>query len=283
MKKLIAVLLTVALMLTPAMVAVACEEADAVLPNIESGSQSESGPAWVALDAEYQMLYGKTSETEEVEIRPARCAEKTFVRGIVEDGILRYKGEMRYWIADERVYGLTKIEVSVEISSDAWGAVESIVIRRMGDEAKMTAGNIVACTIGRTASTVYHYFFRPQSDCVRVGRVIFNGSYSANIYLGDWHGNGQMDLGFMVAGIKVPLGANGEPVTQEETVTETTVTATATAQSTCGSASGNNICVRITQNNYQVNIGSSVNNCLRVIMGVASRCNFSRKYQECRK
>lgn len=282
MKKLIAVLLTVALMLTPAAV-YACDDVEALLPNIECGMQNDVGPAWVAMDAEYQMLYGKISETEEVEIRPARRPEKNFVRGVVEDGILRYKGEMRYLVADGQVFGLTRIEVLCEIGEEYWDAVEDIVIRRMSDEAEMTAGNIIACTIGRSENTVYHYFFRASDSAVKVGRVFFNGTYAANLYMGDWHGIGQMDLGFMAAGIKVPLGANGEPVTQEETVTETTVTATATAQSACSSASGNNICVRITQNNYQVNIGSSVNNCLRVIMGVASHCNFSRKYQECRK
>ena len=278
MKKLIA-LMMVALMLIPAMVAVACEEADAVLPNIESGSQSESGPAWVALDAEYQMLYGKTSETEEVEIRPAKCAEKNFVRGIVEDGILRYKGEMRYLVNDGQVFGLTKIEVTVEIGEEYQGPVENILLRRMGDEAKVNAGNVIACTIGRTQTTVFHYFFRASDSCVKVGRVFFNGTYIANLYMGDWNADGLMELGFMAAGIRVPLDANGEPVAQEET----TVTATATAQSACSSASGNNICVQITQNNYQINVGSTVNNCLRVNMTVVSRCNFSRKYQVCGK
>lgn len=273
MKKLITLMLIV-MMLTPAVMAYACEEVKTVLPNIECNTQSETGFAWVVLDAEFQMLCGKTYANEKVEIRPARCADKTFVRGIVEDGILRYKGEMKYLVIDGQVFGLTKIEVTVEIGEEYQGPVENILLRRMGDEAKVNAGNVIACTIGRTQTAVFHYFFRASDSCVKVGRVFFNGTYAANLYMGDWNADGLMELGFMAAGIRVPLDANGEPVVQEETTTTTTTTA---------STSVNKTCVKVIQINNQININSTVTNCLRVNIGASGGCVFSRKYQQCQK
>ena len=247
MKKLIAVLL-VAMMLIPAAV-YACE-GTGILPAKESTAEGLSGDVWVAMEKSTACLFGKLSPEEKTGVYPAQTACVKYVRGITVRGITRIKGEMRYMVVDGCVYGLTKVWASVRIEEEYKGIVSQIVARRMGEDAEMTAGNVIACTLYRTDSTVTHMLAGTKADKIAVGGIFFDGSaMEAGLYITDWNGDGLPDL-VLAVNPGDPNKASATPEPEPETTPEParpTQTA-APANNSCG---GKRPCVQ----NIQINLG----------------------------
>ena len=267
MKKLYCLIL-ISMMLIPA-AARACEEA-AVLPNIETNGLNLTGGAWLAVSQENHLLFGKLAPDEKLDISPARSLSGVYVRGITAEGVIREKGEMRYVILDGAVCGLTKADVSITISTEYQSTVESIVSRRMGKADGITAADVMACTIGRTETTVYHYMFGRYASYIEVGTAVFNGKNAVSLCVGDWNGDGLSDLGFPVflgrpeQETKEPepepaAEPEPEPIVIHDTVyVKETVVREVVREKTC---------VKVIQNNFQLNINSTVKNCQKVILG----------------
>ena len=282
MKKLIAMVL-VAVMMIPAAV-YACD-GTAVLPNIETAAWDVSGCAWVALSAENRLMYGKLSEEEKLEIFPAKSMNGAFVRGITESGVIREKGEMRYMLLEGTVIGLTKVEVTVKIEAEYWEIVESIVNRRMEKYEEITAADIMACTLGRTESTVYHYLFGRTSGYIAVGSVVFNGKNTVSLCVGDWNFDGLADLGFPVylgnpdseatekeEEPETTQEPEPEPAATPEPIVNTVYVKETIVKEVVKETVKEPSCVKIIQNNFQTIVNSTVTNTQKVILNNGGGC-----------
>lgn len=192
MKKLLSMILMIA-MLMPISV-YSCDETNAaVLPNVDAATDM-CGYVWVAVQSSTHCLYGMLSPAEKVSIYQAQT-DTGRVRGISAQGVIRTKGEMRYMVISESVCGLTKVQASVHISAEYLAIVTEIVRRNLGEDAEVTAANIVACTIRRTQSTVTHMMVGRNVSKVAIGSVLFHGAeMAATLYIADWDGDGQLDL-----------------------------------------------------------------------------------------
>ena len=230
MKKLF-VLMMVAMLLIPTAVQ-ACS-GEAVLPNIETPACAEEAECvWVVLSQETQQLFGKMFPNENLPVYPVQSVEGKCVRGIYEHGLWRFKGEMKYLLVDGMVCGLTKVRANVWIDEIYTEAVRKIITRRMGEGCEITAQNVIACTIGRTEETVYHYMFHRDADKIPIGRVLFSGaSTEAVIYMGDWTGDGELELGFAIsAGTVCP---EAEPETHDEPAPQETQPSESSDRNSC--------------------------------------------------
>lgn len=271
MKKLF-VFMMAALMLMPAAVS-ACE-GGAILPDVDAGTGTVSGEAWVALSSETNMLYGKLYPEEKLRTYAAQTVRGTFVRGIQEDSVIRQKGEMRYTEINGAVCGLTGVQVRVEIREAYKAAASAVIERRMGGCTEITASNVIACTLGRTERTVYHYIFRKNADKVEIGTVTFNENSVTGLYLGDWNGDGLMEFGFM-AGVGTCKQTTPEPepaATPQPAKKQPTVSPAKKncAQNTCTGVTNSGI-IQIQINN-QVNFGGTFNNTQTVNIGNGGGC-----------
>ena len=192
MKKLLAVLL-IAVLLIPVVV----YSCDAVLPNVNTETDM-CGEVWVAVQSSSNFLFGMLSTTERVNAYPAQ-ADSGKVHGITARGVNRAKGEMRLLVADNTVCGLTRVRASVHISAEYLAVVTSIIHRNMGEDAEVTAENVIACTIRRTSCTVTHMMVGRTANKAAIGTVLFGGSeMAATLYITDWDGDGNLDIVFSV-------------------------------------------------------------------------------------
>lgn len=267
MKKLLSVLLILCML---PLAAVACEEA-IPLPKIEDGgAEALHGCAWFAIDTTRHIV-GKWNAEAREEILAASSETAPFVLGILDNGIVRAKGEIRYTEAGGMILGLTRLEVSVQIYAEYYDLVSTIVEARVGEE--LSAAAVIAASQWRTAATIYHVFFVSDSPKAPVGVVYLNGGKSAAIlYAGEFQG--VLALGFMAGGMpcqepeaaeepepteEPEPAATPEPVVIRETVyvKETVVRETVTKPA----------CVKVIQNNFQTIINSTVTNCQRVTFG----------------
>ena len=155
------------------------------------------GAAWWAM-AESQLIIGIKSTNEQAAILPMQAPGKNFIRGAVENGLIREKGMMRVTFgAGGAVYGLTQAQVSIRIKAEFVGLVESIVYNRLGAGADITANSIIACSQWWDGTAVGHIFFAGASEKTAVGTVTVNGGADVIIlYVGDFDGDGTLELGF---------------------------------------------------------------------------------------
>ena len=264
MKKLIAVML-IAVMLLPAVV-YAC---DAPVVKMET-RESFAGCAWFALD-ETRHIAGKWDANAKEGIFSAPGMENPFVKGMLDNGVVRAKGELKYFMAGDMLCGLTKVKISVEITAEYADAVYSIVESRV-DGGEMTAANIIAATQWRTAATIYHVFFLPSAPKAAVGTVYLNGgSSTAALYMGEFEG--VLVLGFVTGGIPYQ-----EPEATEEPEPETTPEPVSTPEpvvirdtvyvkeTVVREVVQEKTCVKVVQINNQININSTVKNVQKVIL-----------------
>jgi len=180
MKKLVGMILVLVTMATMMAGAVACEEGKAhgtILPKVE-GTEGEHlhGYMHVALDETTRELFGITEVGEGLDIYPAKTMpEGTYVRGFGDDdGMIRVKAVTKLIETCEEVFGLTKVEVEVEIFESQRETVRKIDIRRTG-ETELTTEGIGACTLWMVSEdTTAHIFGRKDQVIVQVGWVWFN-------------------------------------------------------------------------------------------------------------
>ena len=275
MKKLIAVLLTLILAIPVAVYA--CEEVTG-LPKVETAG--ERGEAWVAMESTTSCLFGKLSVGEKVDTWPAQTADGARVRGMTVQGVTRIKGEMRYMVVEGQAVGLTKVWASVTIRDEYVEIVESIVKRRMGEDAKVSPETIVACTLYRTCGTVAHMFAGMNADKVAVGCVLFAGAdMQAVLYLCDWDADGQADLVFGVnPGTPKKETPAPEPTPAPKTkivyVEKKEKKQEEKQEGTCGG--GMPKCLKI----VQITIGGIGERLQQIIFGDHSFTDFSKMWQE---
>ena len=121
---------------------------------IETGN-TYTGRAYVAMEQE-QHLTGLLCETEKAEVFPAPRNIRPYVRGVVENGIVRAKGVLAYHEINGMVCGLTETGCAVTIYPEYEQAVAEIVARRTGTT--VIAAAIIACTQWRTETTIPKIF-----------------------------------------------------------------------------------------------------------------------------
>jgi len=256
MKKLLVMVLVICMMPT---FAFACDYENPAIVAIEKSTNACSGYAYFALD-ESMHIFAKLNETERVTVYSSKGGESTYIRGIVGNGIIRAKGEMRYLNVGGMLCGLTKVKCSVNIQEEYKEAVWQIIERRIENGAELTANAVIACTQWRTEETIYHIMFSSNVAHVSVGTLTVNECVT-DICIGDFNGDGLFELGF-------PSGywieeSKPEPEVEEEpepapepvVIVNNYYVTEKTTQNVC-----NKVTNTIIQDNRQVNINSQVTN-----------------------
>ena len=275
MKKLFAIILILCLL---PIAALACEDT-IPLPKIETGSaETLNGCAWFAVDTTRHIV-GKWNAEAHEETFSATGEAAPFILGILDNGIVRSKGELKYTEAGGLILGLTRLDVSVQIYSEYYELVSTIVEARVGGE--LSAAAVIAASQWRTSGTIYHVFFVSDSPKAAVGTVWLNGGKNAaTLYAGEFQG--VLCLGFMAGGMPCQApeeteepepettpepAATPEPVVIRETVYyKETVVREIVQKPTC---------VKVIQNNFQTIINSTVKNVQTVNLGSGGGCGKS--------
>ncbi len=153
-----------------------------------------SGASWWAL-AENQLVVGIKSLEELGSVLPMQTAGKPYIRGNVDNGLIREKGMLRAVIGGVAC-GLTKVDIAVRIKTEYISLVESIVARRL-EGVDMSANSVIACSQWWAGETVGHIFFTASAARIAVGVVSVNGGQDViQLYAGDFDGDGAPELGF---------------------------------------------------------------------------------------
>ena len=271
MKKLIAYILVLmfaaaAVLVLLSVDAMACEETGIPLPKIEEGAEQLSGCAWFAVDTTRHIV-GKWDAGAREEVFTATAEEAPFILGLLDNGIVRAKGELSYTEMGGWVLGLTRLETSVEIYAEYAGQVGVIVEDRTGEG--MSAAAVIAATQWRTAGTIYHVFFLPDSPKAAVGVVRINGGRSsATLYAGEFEG--VLCLGFVTGGMPCQPEEEPEPEATEEPEPQPTPEPVIIRETVVVKETVVRECVKqpvtVIQNNFQINYKSTVTNCQKVIL-----------------
>ena len=218
---------------------------------IETGN-TYTGRAYVAMEQE-QHLTGLLCETEKAEVFPAPRNIRPYVRGVVENGIVRAKGVLAYHEISGIICGLTETGCAVTIYPEYAQAVAEIVARRIGEDAKVNEATIIACTQWRTETTITQIFYTEKTAWAVCGSVFFDGAqYPAALCIGDFNGDGAPELGYIAGGMPQEPEKPKEP---EIMVVEKTVYVEKVVEKTVV-----NNCTKIIQDNRQININSNVTN-----------------------
>lgn len=262
MKKMLSVLLIMVLLMPAAVYA--CEETAIPLPKMGTGAETLTGYAWLAIDETWHIA-GKWQASAREGIFSAPKDENPFIRGLLDNGVVRAKGEVTYTEIDEWVLGLTKVFCSMDVDPEYRVLVSENVKHWTGEE-EVTPATVIAATQRRTAMTIYHVFFLPETPKIPVITLwLNNGKDAVTIYAGLFEG--EMSLGFVTGGIpyqepetteEPEPEATPEPVVIRDTVyVKETVVKEVVKEKTC---------VKVIQNNFQVNINSTVTNRQTVIV-----------------
>ena len=211
---------------------------------------SYTGVSFWAL-SESQHVIGLKAPDEQVPVLPIQPVGKSFIRGAVENGLIREKGTMQA-LYNGAVYGFTQLEVAVQIKQEYVSLVETVVHERIGADAAVTANSIIASTNWWRNDTVSHIFFTTASVKIAVGTVtINNGQDVIILYAGDFNGDGTLELGFSAGWtVKEP-----EPEPVPENPTETPCVQKTPCQKQCKKG-----CI-----NIQINLLSIVKNFVKFL------------------
>jgi hypothetical protein len=179
MKKIFAIICALCILIP------ACASAcGGIAVKIETGN-TYTGSVYVAMEQE-QHLTGMLSETEKAEVYAAPRNIRPYVRGVVENGIVRAKGVLAYHEINGMVCGLTETGCTVTIYPEYEQAVAEIVDRRIGGETTVSAAAIIACTQWRTETTITQIFYTEKTAWEAGGSVFFDGpQYPASLCIGD--------------------------------------------------------------------------------------------------
>ena len=268
MKKLFAVILVLCMIPVFAM---ACEEELPAFPMIETTSGSYSGYAYFALD-ESRHICAKVGVDEAVKICSSTYDESACIRGIVGNGIIRAKNELRYLNICGHLCGLTKVKCSVFIKEEYKEIVQSIIGRRIENNNELNTNTVIACTQWRTPETIYHIMFTSNVSHVSVGTLTVN-ECTTDICIGDFNGDGLFELGF-------PAGSwieetKPEPVEEPEPLPEPTVIIN--NHYYVSEKTETKVCTKIIQDNRQINVNSVVQNNQKQIVNMCSPKNVCQK------
>ena len=167
-----------------------------------------------AVDAETRELCGTFSPDEQVAVLPIQNAGNR-VRGFLEGGyVIRVAARVRVLCAGDVLLGLTKCNnTRIEIDGEYLPIVSEIVWRTLGDKTEICGGSISGCMIDFRDGTATERLYTKYTGYVVVGRVYFNTDIAENDWLliavGDWNGDGLLDLGLVA-------GSAPEPVKEPE-------------------------------------------------------------------
>lgn len=229
MKKLFAIL-TAMIMMLPALGAADCgcgcgacacgtEATGVLVARSETIIQTNvfCGASWWAL-TEGNRVFGKISPLEQVGTVPANPPRAAWIGGAMDNGLVRDHHTMT--VIGEG-FGLTSIDVRIELRRDALELVESIVRDRLAVDT-ITANAIIAATMWWEQGTVCHVFFLPGT-AAWVG-TITAGRATIDLYAGDW--GGVLALGFVTGSSPAPTPTpepHPTPAPRTETRTEYTM------------------------------------------------------------
>lgn len=283
MKKLISMML-IAVMMLPALGAADCgcgcgacicgaeARADVLIAKSETAVRAGyyAGSAWWALTA-WHRVPGKVHPNEDVDALPANPPESAWIGGCVDNGLVREHSVMEVITIGGAVYGLSCVQISIQIREEYISLVESIVRERL-DVEEITANAIIAATMWWQENTVCHIFFLPGAPRMNVG-TITAGKAAIDLYAGDWDGNGTLELGFVTGSAPA---ATPEPVATPEPEPEAAPAPTPEPviirdtvyikETVVKEVVKEKTCVTVVQNNFQVNINSTVTNCQKVTL-----------------
>lgn len=273
MKKLISLVL-VALMLTlPALGNADCgcgcgacicgaEAAGVLIAKSETAIQANvfTGISWWALTVENR-VFGKISPMEQVSAVAANPPRGAWIGGCVDNGVVRDKHTMT--VIGEG-YGLTQVEVRIELRQEAVELVERILWERLEVDT-ITANAIIAATMWWEKSTVCHVFFLPDAAKMWAG-TITAGKNTIELYAGEW--GGVLVLGFVSGSCPAPTPEPEPEATPAPTPVPVVIRETVYVKETVvREVVQEKACVKVIQNNFQVNVNSTVTNTQKVIFG----------------
>lgn len=202
MKKLGILALAMALLLTMASGAYACETAGPIKAMGAKENSAAYGESWWAITTGMKVA-GKISPEESAGINAGAGVCGAAVQGITENGILREKSAIRY-TEGERIVGLSRLKVGVTIETQYLETVKAIIFRRLGEETALCANSVISATLWWEGSTVCHIFYSNAAARVRVGAVMIEGAACpAELYMGDFDGDGERELGFAPGWVQV--------------------------------------------------------------------------------
>jgi len=272
MKKLIAMILTLALMLPAA--AMACPETDAqtaaVMVAKKEATYTYSDYSYWAL-TDTCTLAGIKDVDEAVPHWPVQNFSGQYVAGWTKNGWTREAGAIRTVTVNGQTIGLTLLKnVTVTIYAEYAEIARMVVENLLGEGTELSANSIAACAMWWDGDWVSMIFHPSYSDRFVVGYVTFNcGEEVTPLYLA--HFGEELRFG-LACGWWIP-----EPVKEPEPAQETAqASATASASASAAvsvSASGNinqsgDGCWR--NNTFvQINLFSFVRQCARWMMGGA--------------
>lgn len=229
MKKLIALILTLTLMMPAA--AWACLETEMPLLVSASMNTTFEDASWWAL-TEDNILAGIKDEGENLPHLPVQQINSQYVAGHFDNGWMRMAAYVRIVEADCRVVGLTKLNnVTITIQPQYIDLSLNVIHELLGD-VELSANAISACMQWRDGNYITTIFAPSYSDRFTVGSVTFNnGEDTTPLCLVTFCG--QLHFALM-CGYWIP---EPEPViTQEQYAAEQQARAEAEARATTAEA-----------------------------------------------
>ena len=201
MKKAIAVLALVAL-LAAVSGAKACDTAGPLKAVDVKASGAVYGESWWAITTGMKVA-GKTSPEESAAVNAGAGIYGAAVQGITENGIMRERSMIRY-AEGEKIVGLSCVKASVTVEARYLETVKEIICRRLGEGTAFCANSVISATLWWEGSAVCHIFLASAAARVRVGAVMIEGAaYPAELYMGDFDGDGAFELGFAPGWVQV--------------------------------------------------------------------------------
>lgn len=279
MKKLIAVILTMALLLPAS--AWACESSVLTVKTEAKVSYVYNDPSWWPLTEDCRIA-GIKDAGETMWHAPVQHAESQYVSGKLDNGWARIAWYVRTVTVGCHTIGLKRLDnVTIEIFPE-YGEISMAAVKNLlGEETEISANAIAACATwwdGDYAATI---FFPSYSDRFQVGWVTFNaGEDKTPLCLG--HFDTELRFGLM-CGWWIPQPEPEQPEkepTQKDNNGSDTTTAIANATANASANAGAYVNVENSgsinqsgdgcyRNNtvIQVNLGiwQTVKNCIRWI------------------
>ena len=128
---------------------------------------------------------------------PAQNPPKPYIRGFLENGLVRTKGLMEYCVSTSGTFGgLTYIETTVVIFPQYEEVVNEVATDILEREPE-DAFDYIMATMYFSGKYVGHVFFKTNVSKFHVGNVIVNnGADTFPLYMGDFDLDGNYELGF---------------------------------------------------------------------------------------
>lgn len=121
---------------------------------------------------------------------------KPYIRGFLENGLVREKGLQSYTVSTSGQFGgFTSIYTTVKI----FPQYEEIVAETVEDILGYAPANVmdyIMATMYFEDDNVGHRFFKANVPVWRVGTITVNKHDTFDLFMGDWSGDGAYELGF---------------------------------------------------------------------------------------